>query len=79
MGIKSVPVKLFREFLKHIGCEHVRTKGGHELWYKKDGSLLRPITIQTHVKDVPVIHIHTNLKTLGMSHNEFEQIINNLK
>ncbi|MGD1046186.1 MAG: hypothetical protein ABR936_12835 [Bacteroidota bacterium] len=79
MGIKAIPAKLFREFLKSIGCEYKRTKGDHEIWDKKDGSLLRPIVFKTSKKEIPLRHIHTNLITLEMSHQEFEDRIKKMK
>lgn len=79
MGIKPVPAKLFRKFLADQGLKYVRTVGGHEIWDRTDGSLLRRVTIQTHCKDVPMLHIYTTLKTLGVSKKEFERIIARLK
>ena len=80
MGIKPIPTKLFKKFLKQVGCMYIRTEGGHEIWEdREDGSLLRPITLQTKNKDVPTLHIHTSLENLGISKKEFEDILLKLK
>jgi predicted RNA binding protein YcfA (HicA-like mRNA interferase family) len=78
MGIKSIPLKKFKKFLKHIGCVKVRTQSSHEVWDKFDGSLQRPIVVDNNYKDVPMLHIHTCLRTLGISKEEFEKIISGL-
>jgi hypothetical protein len=78
MGIKSIPLKKFKKFLKHIDCVKVRTQSSHEVWDKFDGSLQRPIVVDNNYKDVPMLHIHTCLRTLGISKEEFEKIISGL-
>jgi hypothetical protein len=39
------------------------------------GKLIRPITFRGKDKDVPVDHIATNLKTLGISNAQSEQAL----
>jgi len=73
--MKPVPLPKFKKFLKKIGLVHKRTEGGHEMWDYPDDSLERPVTLQTHEKEVPRLHIKTNLKTIGMDIKEFEKII----
>jgi predicted RNA binding protein YcfA (HicA-like mRNA interferase family) len=46
MSRKPVPTKKFIKFLKKMGLEYKRTKGSHEIWDKKDGSLLRPVVFR---------------------------------
>jgi hypothetical protein len=75
MGAKTVPTKKFRKFLKHIGLKHIRTTDSHELWDNPEKPLLRPITIDKNYPDVPLLHIHTNLKTIGITKEEFSKII----
>jgi hypothetical protein len=79
MGVKPIPTRTFKKFLKYVGCEYIRTEGGHEIWDKKDDSLLRPITLQTKNKDVPILHIHTSLENLGITKKEFGDILKKLK
>lgn len=72
--MKPISTSKFRRFLEIIGCKYYRTKGSHEVWGRKD--LLRPVIFRTHKKEIPPTHIRTNLKTLGMTVEEFEKIIN---
>jgi hypothetical protein len=39
---------------------------------------LRPVTVDTNYKDVPITHIHTNLKTLGIDKKDFSEAIKDL-
>lgn len=75
MGAKSVPLKKFIKFLKSIGLEYIRSNASHDLYDYTDPAkkLLRPVTVDKNYKDVPLTHIHTNLKTLGISKKEFEE------
>ena len=75
MGFKPIPTKKFKKFLKKQGCIYIRTEASHEIWDKKDDSLLRPITFWGHKKEVPGLHIHTSLQTLGITYKEFMKII----
>jgi predicted RNA binding protein YcfA (HicA-like mRNA interferase family) len=78
MSHKPVPTKKFIKFLKKMGLEYKRTKGSHDIWDKKDGSLLRPVVFRPQYKDIPPLHIETNLETLGISYKEFEKIMETL-
>ncbi len=69
--MKPIPIKKFRKFLTSLGLEHIRDNDSHELWDYPDGHLLRPVTIDKNYPDVPITHIHTNLKTLGMTNKQF--------
>ncbi len=65
MGIKSIPLKKFRKFLKHIGCIKIRIQSSHEIWDKTDGSLLRPIVVDNNYKDVPTLAYSYMSKNAG--------------
>ncbi len=78
MGVKPIPLKKFRKFLKHIGLIKIRENDSHEIWDYPDGRLLRPVTVEKNYSEVPILHIHTNLKTLGISKSEFANIIKTL-
>ena len=78
MSRKPIPTKTFIKFLKKMGLEYKRTKGSHEIWDKKDGSLLRPVVFRSQYKEIPPLHIETNLITLGLSYKEFETILQTL-
>jgi len=67
--LKNIPLKTFRKFLKDKGCKLIRTKGGHEIWTRKD--LQRPIILQAHKDPIPEFILSNNLKLLGVSKDEF--------
>jgi predicted RNA binding protein YcfA (HicA-like mRNA interferase family) len=73
--MKPIQTAKFKTFLSHIGLVYKRTKGDHEIWDRPDDSLPRPVTFITNEKDVPPFHIKTNLKTIGMTTQEFNRII----
>lgn len=67
--LSNIPLRIFREFLKHKGLKCVKTQGGHEKWVRSD--LGRPVMLQTHIDPVPEFIIRNNLKTIGVSIKEF--------
>ncbi|MFA4924188.1 MAG: hypothetical protein WC557_08365 [Ignavibacteriaceae bacterium] len=73
MGIKPIPRKKFVKFLKSIGLKFIRSESSHDLYDypESEKKLLRPVTVDTNYNDVVLLHIHTNLQTLGMSKKEF--------
>jgi uncharacterized protein YllA (UPF0747 family) len=72
MTYKPIPTKKFKKFLKQRGLKHIRNQGDHEIWdFPKDSQLLRPITIVGCEKEIPALHIQTNLKTLNISYEDF--------
>ncbi len=79
MGIRQIPVKVFIQYLRNLGLVFIRTKGDHDIWNYPDGhprgKLMRPVVFRSKEKDVPVDHISTNLKTLGITNTQFEQAI----
>lgn len=78
MGVKTVSLKTFRAFLKSKGLILVRTKSSHEIYdYPENHTnrLLRPVTVDKNYPDVPITHIHTNLKTLGVTKKEFSDFV----
>jgi len=74
--IKPIPRGLFEHFLQETGCTLKRTKGDH-LVYVRTG-LPRPIILQAK-KEVQPFIIRSNLKTLGISSDEYLQILKRLK
>jgi hypothetical protein len=79
MGAKSVPRKKFVKYLKSLGLEYIRSNDGHDFYdFKEPGKkLLRPVSVDVSYDDVPILHIHTNLKTLGIDKKEFSEKIKN--
>ena len=74
--MNPVPTKKWIRFLKINGVVFKRMgKGDHEIWDKIDGSLSRPITFISAEKEIPPMHIRTNLKTLGIDYKDFLKII----
>jgi len=76
MGIKQIDVATFLKYLKHLGLVHVRTESSHHIYdYPEshpNGKLKRPIVVRPKYKDIPLLHIHTNLKNAGVSKEDFE-------
>jgi len=73
MGIKSVPTKIFIQFLKSRGIVYIRTHASHDIFDNPASSLSRPVVIRTKYKDIPLLHIHTTLENIGVSKKEFEE------
>ncbi len=79
MGIKPIPTKKFLKYLKSLGLIKIRTESSHDSFNFREGmpQLSRPIIVRTKDKDIPILHIHKNLETLGVSHAQFEKDIKN--
>lgn len=73
MGIKPVPTKIFIQFLKSRGIVYIRTHASHDIFDNPVSPLSRPVIIRTKYKDMPLLHIHTTLETIGVSKKEFEE------
>ncbi|MBN2350351.1 MAG: hypothetical protein JXJ22_16045 [Bacteroidales bacterium] len=79
MTYKPVPTKKFKKFLRKKGLRHQRTHGDHEIWdYPGNSPLLRPVTFIGCEKEIPALHIQTNLKTMDMDYAEFVKEISKL-
>ncbi len=74
MGIKPIATELFVEYLKSLGLVCIRNESSHFVFDYPSGrrQLDRPIIVRVKEKDIPLLHIHTNLRTLGVSHKDFE-------
>lgn len=79
MGIKPVPLKKYRKFLEQVGLQKIRTKGTHEIWNNPTQPLLRPVTVDSKYANVPILHIHTSLKSIGITKEDFNKIIETLE
>jgi hypothetical protein len=75
--LSNVPLRDYRDFLKKTGCKYQRTEGGHELWGRND--LKRSIQFQTHVDPVPEFVIKNGLRTLGLTKQDFFNILFDVK
>lgn len=66
--------KAFEKFLFKMGCEFVSQKGSHRKYYK--AGIARPIIVTVHGKgELPKEHIKSNLHTLGMSVEQYLDLI----
>lgn len=81
MGIKQIPLSKFIAWIESLELRYERTKGSYYHHNYPKGHpkrLSRTITVRTkYYKDIPAFHIHTNLKTLGISKEDFEEQIKN--
>lgn len=67
MGLKQIPTDHFLAYLKYLGLVFVRRKRHYVFDYPDGhpkGKLLRPITLREQKKDIPLMHIHSNLRTI---------------
>lgn len=71
-GIGKVDWKRFEKFLLKVGCEFKSQESRH-LKYKKAG-LLRPIIVPK-TNELPDSIIMNNLRTLGVSREDFISLI----
>ncbi len=79
MTFKPIPTKKFKKFLSKKGLVYIRTKGDHEIWdFPFNSALLRPVIFIGCEKEIPSLHIKTNLKTLDITFNDFLDELNNL-
>jgi predicted RNA binding protein YcfA (HicA-like mRNA interferase family) len=76
---RPIKTKLFIKFLLLHSCYRVNHKssGSHNYW-KRPG-LTRRITIREADKDIPPLHIKTNLTTLGLKFSDLEAFLNKKK
>ena len=80
MGVKQIPLDKFIRWLESKGLVYIRTESSHDLYNypeRHPDRLTRNITVRPKYKDIPLLHIHTNLKTLGISKKVFEKEIKN--
>lgn len=73
----NISVARFRKILKALGLELVRTKGGHEMWCK--AGMLRNAVFQTHEEPVPEDIVKNNIRTIGVSKEEFDKVLEEVK
>ena len=74
-SLRPIHYREFEKFLLYVGCSFDRQVGDHKI-YKRMG-LLRPIVVRT-LKDLPVLEIKSNLRTLNISTEEYLNILENL-
>ena len=67
--LSNISLKEFRDFLTAQGLHIIRTKGGHEAWFKS--GMTRPVIVQTHEDTIPEDVVSNNLRTLNISKSDF--------
>ena len=72
---KPVSWKKFEKFLLFTGCKFEREKGDHRIYWRND--LKRPVVIPRDLA-LPVFIIRNNLRILGISSQEYLEIIKKL-
>lgn len=68
-GLTNISVKKYRSVLSKLGLHKVRTKGGHEAWFKEVMS--RPVIFQTHINPIPEFIIRNNIRNMKISNEDF--------
>ncbi len=67
----QIQVRVFES----AGCEYVRTQGDHLVYHHPNA--MRPVVIPKY-REVPVFVIRNNMKVIGMSREEYFQILESL-
>lgn len=74
-ALRPIHYRQFEKFLIHVGCKLSRQVGDHKMYVRY--GLARPIVVRT-LKDLPVMEIKSNLRTLGIGTEEYLNILENL-
>jgi predicted RNA binding protein YcfA (HicA-like mRNA interferase family) len=74
--LSNITVKEFRDILLRLGLQPLRTAGGHEIWTKP--GLRRTIVFQTHVEPIPEFIVRNIIRELGMTRQEFLEILESM-
>lgn len=74
-GLAPLALKKWEKFLRKVGCRKTRQKGSHRVYWR-DG-LIRPVVFPAK-NTIPVAIIRSNLRTLGLSVDEFLAILGTL-
>lgn len=73
----NISVSRFRNLLKYLGLELVRTTGGHEMWFKE--GMQRNVVLQNHITPVPEDIVKNNIRTIGITNEEFDKALRAVK
>ena len=72
---QNIANRQFQQFLIYVGCSFKRSKGDHFVYVRSD--LIRPIIVPKD-NPIPQFIVRNNLKLLGMSWEEFFNIIDRI-
>lgn len=75
--MKALDIDIYKAFLKAQGLHYVDRNSSHEFWIKK--GMTRKISFQFNDKKVPLFHINTNNKTMGLTMTTITEFVKNLK
>ena len=70
--IAPIHWKRFEKFLLFVGCRFERESGDHRIYWR-DG-IVRPVVIPRE-KNLPIFIIKNNLRVLGISTQEYLEIL----
>jgi len=70
--ISPIHWKKFEKFILFVGCDFSRQKGSHRIYWRED--LKRPIVFPAD-EELPVFIIRNNLRVLGITPNEYLEIL----
>ncbi len=76
LRLSNISLSDFRKYLRSVGCEILRTGGGHEVWGRM--GLRRSITLQSHVDPIPERIVRQSLRNLGATREEFENALSDV-
>jgi len=74
-GLTPVHWRKFEKFLLFIGCEFVREKGDHRIYWRSD--LVRPVVVPRD-SSLPIFIIRNNLRLLGIDPQQYLEILKEL-
>lgn len=74
--LSNVNIKEFRALLVSLGLTCDGIQGGHEKWSR--AGMSRPVVFQTHVEPVPEFIVKNAIRDLGMTRQEFLDILEKL-
>ena len=63
-NFRPLPVKCWEAFLAQHGYIHVRTKGSHDLWTKRN---CRTIPVWGNEKEIPAQHLKSSCESMGLT------------
>jgi predicted RNA binding protein YcfA (HicA-like mRNA interferase family) len=67
--LRNITLRDYCDFLEHVGCKCIRTKGGHYQYAR--ANLSRPLRLQAHIDPVPEFIILNHLRILGLTRKQF--------
>ena len=74
-GLTVIHWQRFEKFLLFIECKFERERGDHRIYWRDD--LKRPVVIPRD-RELPVFIIRNNLRLLGVSSQEYLEILKDL-